>query len=543
VSPLPPELEAVLRPLRRRALADLAVRSGLFGLAGWGGATALLFAWAKASPTPDAGLVAGLLGAAAAALSAAAWALRRPGDAQVARVADARLRLSERLASALCFADSLGEMETRLRRDAVERAGARRAGEAYPLSRHRRLAAVGLVAVVATASLAFTPNPQSGVLARRAADSLVLSEARHAVGEARQRFHYPSSKYARQAARLLDQALAKLRHDTTPLAALVDLSGLEAEIQSLQSAANSEQGALEAAVAAAAGALGRAPQAAALGRDLAAGNLRAALAELSTLTRQRPKLGSKAEKALSAALASASAASAGLGGAGAASLQQGLAAAAAAVANAEQKVAGQAQADMGGPKGGPGRSGSHQAPPGPKSAGGSGTRNGSASKPGSGSGGQGRAKGAGTGPGQGAGNGNLAGTGQGSGGTGSGSGSGQGSGAAAGASGGGAGGAGAGAGASVEKHPGQSSGWRGRGGGANFLKGGRADQVFIAGQAGAAEEVAGSHLGAGYAVKTTPYQAVLPSFAKTALEGLGTQVVSPEDQRLVRDYFSSLGSP
>jgi hypothetical protein len=39
-----------------------------------------------------------------------------------------------------------------------------------------------------------------------------------------------------------------------------------------------------------------------------------------------------------------------------------------------------------------------------------------------------------------------------------------------------------------------------------------------------------------------PYQVVLPEFERTALQGLGTEVVSPEDQGLVRAYFSSLGS-
>ena len=49
-------------------------------------------------------------------------------------------------------------------------------------------------------------------------------------------------------------------------------------------------------------------------------------------------------------------------------------------------------------------------------------------------------------------------------------------------------------------------------------------------------------MGAGGAVKTTPYQRVLPTFEKTALQGLGSHVVSPADQGAVRSYFSSLGS-
>ncbi|HXW81252.1 MAG TPA: hypothetical protein VEJ84_17250 [Acidimicrobiales bacterium] len=42
-------------------------------------------------------------------------------------------------------------------------------------------------------------------------------------------------------------------------------------------------------------------------------------------------------------------------------------------------------------------------------------------------------------------------------------------------------------------------------------------------------------------MKTTSYQSVLPRFAKTALQDLNSNVVSPDDQNLVRSYFSSLG--
>ena len=52
----------------------------------------------------------------------------------------------------------------------------------------------------------------------------------------------------------------------------------------------------------------------------------------------------------------------------------------------------------------------------------------------------------------------------------------------------------------------------------------------------------GEQVGGGGAVKTTPYQTVLPGFEKTALQGLGSHVVSPDDQGVVRNYFSSLGN-
>jgi hypothetical protein len=53
--------------------------------------------------------------------------------------------------------------------------------------------------------------------------------------------------------------------------------------------------------------------------------------------------------------------------------------------------------------------------------------------------------------------------------------------------------------------------------------------------------VVGERPGKGKSVKTTGYQAVLPSFERTALQGLGSQVVDPDDQSLVRSYFASLG--
>jgi hypothetical protein len=65
--------------------------------------------------------------------------------------------------------------------------------------------------------------------------------------------------------------------------------------------------------------------------------------------------------------------------------------------------------------------------------------------------------------------------------------------------------------------------------------------VFIGGQPGRTEQLVGQRLGNGERVATTSYRSVLPAFEKTALEGLGSAVLAPEDQNLVRAYFSSLG--
>ena len=66
-------------------------------------------------------------------------------------------------------------------------------------------------------------------------------------------------------------------------------------------------------------------------------------------------------------------------------------------------------------------------------------------------------------------------------------------------------------------------------------------QVFVGGQPAGTEQVVGKRLANGYKVKTTNYRRVMPSFEKAALQGLGSQVVSPADQDLVRNYFTSLG--
>jgi hypothetical protein len=549
--PLPPELADALGPFQRRAHLDGALRWGLLAVTAWAAAAALVMAWSKLSPMPGAGAIAAGLGALAVAGGAAAWAIGRPPPAQVARVTDARLDLKERLASALDFAGLPGDLHGRLVDDAIQRAHEHRPADAFPLQRHSRRALAAGLSVAVAAALAFTPNPQAGALARRSADQAVLSQAKRTVRVARKALKKEGGKEAAQAEQELEQALAQLQRARTPLQALTALSALQSELASLPDLES--QG--EAAAAAAGAALAGAPGAGKLSLDLSRGDLKAAAYDLRQLAKALAGLSPAEQRALAKALENASqqaaarqgpgqpgsqqgqgqqgtaptsgpqslasqlaqaaqalasgktgpaekdlgsAASGANASASAASLQQELAAIQAAVHNAQSAVAAQAQADSSG----------HGA-----------KSNGAAGKKGLGKGHGGAIAryATGSGAGKGANPGAVAGHGEGSG---SGQGSGNGSGSSRGGAGAGSGN-GSGTGQGGSKRP--------------------SDQVFVGGQPGSSEQVVGRHLGNGYRVKTTDYQNVLPSFEKTALQGLGSQVVSPADQNLVRDYFSSLG--
>ena len=568
-------LAEVLAPLRRRALGDSAVHWALLAATSWAAAVCLLLAWSKLRPTADVPLIAAGLGAVAVVAGAFAWALDRPGIVEVARRADARLELSERLASALFFAGSPGDMAARLRADAAGAASRYKPARAFPLGRHARLVAMALAVILAAAILAFTPNPQASALARQAADRAATARARQVVASARAQLGHPSTQNGRQVAAALQRALSQLDKAGTPLSALIALSNLSRQLAGLDSSAG-EVG--EAAGSAAGDALAGAPGLQDLASDLSNGNLQAAATGLGTLAARLSELSPAQRKALAASLSRAAAAARAASGAGAGassggshgagfpgglaqasralaegevgaagralraaaggaaasasavSLQQQLAADQAAVANAEARVAQQAQADMGSNSTAPGRQG---AGPGARSAngdnkgalGGAGTASGGLAPAGAGSAGAGSAGAGSGGPGA-SGQGSGGGSGSGSGGAGAGGGSGSSSGPGGGGPGG-------------EGGPGRADSGHGttKTGPAISSSG----QVFIAGQPGKSDQLIGAQLGNGAPLKTTPYQKVLPAFAKTALQGLGPQVISPGDRDLVRNYFSSLG--
>ena len=112
-------LDDVLTALRRRARGDSALRWALLALAGWRPAVSVVLIYSKVTPTPHLTLIVAGLAFVAALMASGAWAVGRPTVVQVARPADSRLGLNERLASALFYARADGEMEGRLRADAV----------------------------------------------------------------------------------------------------------------------------------------------------------------------------------------------------------------------------------------------------------------------------------------------------------------------------------------------------------------------------------------------------------------------------------------
>jgi hypothetical protein len=565
------DLAAALKPFRRRALIDSALRCGLLSLAAWCLAMTVLLGWSKLNPTAHVGASAAVIGALAVASAALWWALDRPDLLEVARVADARLDLGERLASAVSFARSPDEMGTRLRADAVYHAHVHRAGEAFPFRRHRREATASVVAAAVVLGLLLAPNPQAGALRRQAARSEALAQAKAAVVTAERELAKDSSPKAAIAVAALRQALSRLSEARSPLSALVALSELENRLGSLD---NSNFEAEQEADAAAGAALAGLPGASNLSRALAGGDLKAAAAQLRALAAELPKLSQRQREELAAGLEQAAmeaggradgaakgaplnrtansdapfadaldragtdlvagntaAAATALGAAAAgaqasasaASAQQQLQAVQAAVRNAQAKVASQAQAEGAGQGqaevAGQGRAGT--ASRGHNSASGQGIATRAKSH-----GGTGGSSALGTTSGSG--RGSRSGTGTGSdGGTGSG-------GAASSRPGlGHQDGSGSGRGGPGRSGPGSDSHAKARNE--------QSAQVFIGGQPGRAEQLVGQRLGNGERVATTSYRAVLPAFEKTALQGLGSQVLAPEDQNLVRAYFSSLG--
>ena len=192
--PVATTLDGVLTALRRRALGDSALHWALLALAGWAAAVSVALIYSKVTPTSHLTLIVAGLAVLAAIMAIASWALGRPSVAQVARVADARLDLNERLASALFYAHAQGEIEGRLRADAVGAASRYKPAQAFPLRRHRDLLAVALVIALVGVVLAITPNPQSAALSRQAANREATAQARHVVASARHELGRPTSR-------------------------------------------------------------------------------------------------------------------------------------------------------------------------------------------------------------------------------------------------------------------------------------------------------------------------------------------------------------
>ena len=308
------ELAVALVPLRRRAFGDSAVRFALLAAGSWAGAVCVLLAWSKVRPTANVAFIAGCLGAGAVLVGCAAWVVRRPGIVEVARLADARLGLDERLASALCFAGAPGEMEARLRADAAGAALRHKPAEAFPLGRHQRLAVAATMAGLVAVALAVTPNPQGSALARRASNEAVVAQARRAVAQAEKQLGHPTSPQARQLSAALQKALSQLDKAGTPIASLVALSDLSRQLAAIDNSSTTAEQAALAAEAAAGDSLAGAGGAGNVARDLSSANLNAAAAGLRALANELPRLSQAQRTALAAALARAASAAGGQGG-------------------------------------------------------------------------------------------------------------------------------------------------------------------------------------------------------------------------------------
>jgi hypothetical protein len=521
-----PTLEQVVRDLGLAAARARGFRyllRALVGAAAWAG---LVMAFAHLAPIEGAPLVASA-GLPLALLGAAVlWAVRRPGPMVLARVADARLDLRQRLATAWERRDSTSAIDLRQRRDALEQAAPLALAAAFPVRLRR--GEVSVLAAIAVAALAVSllPNPMDRVIAQRHADqrsqSLAAATLRRTADQAAAR--RPAAGVDPQVQRTLRDAAARISRARDPRQALETITPAEQRLAQLSDPATGAQAAdaqsladalsSTAAGRAAGQALSSSPAAGAQGlRDLA-GRLQDILpADRAELARALSRAAQQThDPAARQSLQDASSSlAAGDTTAAASALNQTasrLSALDRAVANdneiasaingleaARSELARQADRDAAAGQGGPGGrgAGAGQSPGASPSAGGS------ASGSGNGKG----AAGAGQGNGTGTGSGNRNGTGNGgSGGRGaSGSGSGSGSGSR------------------------QST-----------------ERIYVPGQPvpGHSED-APTPLGPGQDVPMSPYTQVIPAYEKAALDVIDHSAVPGSEKDLVRRYFSSLG--
>jgi hypothetical protein len=529
-------LESLLVPLRRRALADRGLRSGLFAAAAIGAWGVVILIAARIWPFATAPAAWGL-GAAALAVGAGVWwARRRPTLMAVARTTDARLGLAERLASALAFAGAPGELPALLRADALSRARSLRPADAFPAGAHKRRALIAGAAVLAMGVLAVVPNHENTVLAQRQADQATVRSIRSEIARQARAVQAAAGTHPTAQAKALETALnaavKQLGAASSPAQAQQVLAQLNDQLQSLDDPAVAGQ---VAAAAAAGNALSSSPAGQGLASALSSSNLAAAAAQAqalgSALSGLSPSQRAQLAQALGAAAASAqdtalgsslSQAAGALSSGNTAGARQALSRAAGTLSALASKQAleqalGQAQSAT--------QQAQQQAARASQGSG-SGQGQGSGSGQGQGSGsGQGQGSGSGQGQGSGSGQGQGSGSGQGQG---SGSGQGQGSGS----------GQGQGSGSG-------SSGGLGTGNGG--LSGPRAaagnpsGNVYVP----VRSSVAGGPLpvgplGPGQQVPQTSYQAVLGNYQQVELNALNSTVLAPAERTLVQQYFAGL---
>ncbi len=457
-------------------------------------------------------------------LAAVAWSINRPNPSVLARIADLRLDLKERLSTAWERRSLSAPLDDWQRRDALEHTNGRSMAAAFPLGLHRGEASLAAVLAVFAIALMVLPNPMDQVLAKRRADQVSQARAAATLQRAKEQVaaQPTTSPVDAQIEKILKDAQTRIQSAPSPRKALEAISPAEDQLARIPdpgtpALASSAQNLASALSGTSAG------QAAAQALSSSPGQGAQALKDLgSQLKNLTPAQKDQLAKALAQASAQAhngqmsdslKKASNALQAGDNASAQQALddiasqlqsldqaeqndqavASAISALESARGELAQQADRDAG------------------QAAGTNPSSSPSASASGSGAGnGNGNGTGAGTGNGTGNGNGGGNGTGNGSG-TGTGSGSGTGT--------------------------GNHGSGTGSGTGAQSTEKIFVPAPLVPGQS----EDQPTPLGPGQDVPLSPYSQVITAYQKAALDVIDRSLVPGSEKDLVREYFSSLG--
>ncbi|MBJ7609322.1 MAG: hypothetical protein JF887_07805 [Candidatus Dormibacteraeota bacterium] len=533
MTPRASDLHAMLARLVRRARWDGLIGDGLRAITALAVFSAALLVLNRVLALPSSRIAAAAAAVASAAVLVRALR-RRPLRLLVARTADRRLGLAERLATAVQTEGAAPYgLGARLRDDAAAVAATIEPRRVYPWSRHRRAGACTALAVVLVLGVLLLPGQSAAAQAqlRQVRDHAAIDHAIAAVTKAERsaaahkRAQPDSAGLRNRLQQALNDATAQLRKAQTPEQALAALSQLDQQLQGMD---DLTLAARAVAAAAAGSTLAGDPALGRVGSALDAGQLGTAadalgtaagsLSTASAATRQglADKLGKAATAAggdhpLSSALNSAAAA---LNSGDVAGAQKALGDAAAELHSLDTQ--GGAAADVAGARDAVGKEkAALGAQADADAVGGVGSSAG-AGQQGSGSGAAtaGPSPGAGGGTGGANGSGNSAGNGNGNG---SGSGTGSGSGA------------------------GSGSGSQGGGGGQSNPVG-PSDRLFVPGNPFQPfDDQLAPQLAPGAPVPTQDLKTVLDPFSAFALSTLDRGGLAPTDRDLVRSYFASLG--
>ena len=528
-----PTLEELIRDLSRAAARARGARYLLRALAVAAAWAALVMAAAHLTPMESAPTAA--LAGLAVALAGAGflWAVRRPAPMLLARVADARLGLRQRLSTAWERRTSTVPIDLRQRRDALERAAPLPIADAFPVRVERGEVSVLAAIVVCALAVSLLPNPMDRVIAQRHADQRSQARAASALQRSADQLHAqkPAAAVDPQVQQVLRDTQARIRGTQDPRRALEAITPAEQKLARLSDPATGAQAAdaqslADALSATAAGraagqALSSSPAKGGPAlRDLAGRLQNLSPADRAELARALARAAQQTrDPASRQSLQQASSSLAAGDTAGAASALEGeasrldsldravandneIASAINGLESARNELARQADQDAAGQSGQAAAGGAPGASP---------SASGSSSGPGNGTGspnGSGTGIGTGSAPGSGSGTGTGIGTG-----TGAGNGSG------------GTGGQGAGGSGSGRGNGGQST-----------------ERIYVPGQPvpGQSEDTP-TPLGPGQDVPMSPYTQVIPAYEKAALDVIDHSAVPGSERDLVRSYFSSLG--